>query len=74
VRGTRGDLATCFAWKQVALEFPSLASTLAEAPRWVVHVASSQMLRRVEAEDGRIDAMDCVGPFYPKIIVFSVLG
>jgi hypothetical protein len=28
---TRGDLAACFAWKQVGLGFPSLASRLAEA-------------------------------------------
>jgi hypothetical protein len=28
--GTRRDLAACFVWKQVVLEFPSLASRLAE--------------------------------------------
>jgi hypothetical protein len=28
----------------------------------------------VEAEDGRVDVMGCVGPFYSKIIVFCVLG
>jgi hypothetical protein len=28
---TRRDLAACFTWKQVWLEFPSLASRLAEA-------------------------------------------
>jgi hypothetical protein len=28
----------------------------------------------VEADDGWVDAMGCVGPFYPKIIVFYVLG
>jgi hypothetical protein len=39
-----------------------------------VHVALSQRLHRVEAEDGRVDAICCVGPFYPKIIVFYVLG
>jgi hypothetical protein len=27
----------------------------------------------VEAEDGWIDAMGCVGALYPKIIVFSIL-
>jgi hypothetical protein len=36
---TRQDLATCFAWKQVTLGFPSPASRLVEARRWVVHVA-----------------------------------
>jgi hypothetical protein len=62
------------AWKQVGLGFPILASRLVEAQRWVVHVASSRRLRRVEAEDGRIDAMDCVGLFYPKITILYVLG
>jgi hypothetical protein len=28
--GTRRDLATCFMWKQVTLEFPNLASRLAD--------------------------------------------
>jgi hypothetical protein len=32
-RDTRRDLAACFAWKQVGLGFPSLASKLAEARR-----------------------------------------
>jgi hypothetical protein len=41
VYDTRKDLAACFAWKQVRLGFPSLASRLAET-RWrVVHVAPS---------------------------------
>jgi hypothetical protein len=31
------------------------------------------MLRRVEAEDGRVDIMDCIEPFYPNFIVFYVL-
>jgi hypothetical protein len=41
---------------------------------WMVHVASSQGLHRVEAEDGRVNAMGCVGPFYPKFVIFYVLG
>jgi hypothetical protein len=28
----------------------------------------------VEAEDGRVDATGCVGLFYPKNVVSSVLG
>jgi hypothetical protein len=36
-------------------------------------MASSRRLRREEVKDGRINAMDYVGPFYPKIIVSSVL-
>jgi hypothetical protein len=67
------DLAACFTWKQVALEFSSLASRLLETRRRVLYVALLQRLRRVEAEDGRVDVTGCVGPFYPKIIVFSVL-
>jgi hypothetical protein len=26
-----------------------------------------------QVEDGWVDAMGCVGPFYPKIVVFYVL-
>jgi hypothetical protein len=63
----------CFAWNQVVLGFPSLALRLVEAQLRMVHVASSRRLRREEAEDGRVDATDCVGPFYPKIISSSVL-
>jgi hypothetical protein len=39
-----------------------------------VHVASSRRLHRVEAEDGRVGVTGYIGPFYPKIIVSSVLG
>jgi hypothetical protein len=37
-------------------------------------MASLWRLRRVEAEDGRVDVMGCIGPFYLKIAVFIVLG
>jgi hypothetical protein len=37
-------------------------------------MASSQRLHRVQAEDGRVDAMGCIGPFYPRIAIFYVLG
>jgi hypothetical protein len=37
-------------------------------------VASSQRLRRVKAEDGRVDAMCYIGLFYPNFVVFFVLG
>jgi hypothetical protein len=40
----------------------------------MVHVASSRRLCRVEADDGRVDAMGYVGPFYPNFAVFYVLG
>jgi hypothetical protein len=68
-RDTRRDLAACFTWKKVALGFLSQASRLAEAQQRVVHVASSWRLRRVEAEDERVDVTGCVRLFYPKIVV-----
>jgi hypothetical protein len=40
----------------------------------MVHVTSSWRLCPVEAEDGRIDATDCVGSFYPNFVIFTVLG
>jgi hypothetical protein len=40
----------------------------------MVHVASSWGSRRDEAEDGRVDAMGCIGLFYPNFVVFIVLG
>jgi hypothetical protein len=40
----------------------------------MVHVASSRRLRWVEAEDGRVDAMRYIRPFYPNFVVFIVLG
>jgi hypothetical protein len=50
------------------------ASKLADERRQVVHMASSQRPRKDEAEDGRVDAMDCIGLFYPYFVVFVVLG
>jgi hypothetical protein len=44
-----------------------------EARRWMVHVASLQRLRRVEAEDGCVDTIGCVKPFYPNFDIFIVL-
>jgi hypothetical protein len=41
---------------------------------WMVHVASSWRLRRDQAEDGRVDAIGCVGPYYPYFAVYFVLG
>jgi hypothetical protein len=40
---------------------------------WMVYVALSRRLRRVEAKDGWVDATGCIGPFYPNFIVFYVL-
>jgi hypothetical protein len=37
-------------------------------------VASSQRLRRVKTEDGRVDVMGCVGPFYLHFVIFYVIG
>jgi hypothetical protein len=61
---THRDLAACFAWKEVTLGFPSLASRLAKVRRRVVHVEPSRRLRWDQVEDGRVDAMCCVRPWY----------
>jgi hypothetical protein len=52
----------------------SLVSRLAKERWWLLHVAPLQRLRRVEVEDGWVDTMGCVAPFYPNITVFYVLG
>jgi hypothetical protein len=51
-----------------------LKASLVEAWWWMVHVVSLRRLCWVEAEDRRVNATDCVIPFYPKIVVCSVLG
>jgi hypothetical protein len=48
-------------------------SKLTEARRWVVHVAPSHRSCE-EVKDGWVDAMDCVGPYYPCFTVFIILG
>jgi hypothetical protein len=40
----------------------------------MVHVASSQRSHGDEVEDERVDAVDCIGLFYPNFVVFFVLG
>jgi hypothetical protein len=67
---TRRDLAACFSWKQVGLGFSSLESRLVEVRRRVVHVTPSLRLRQTQVDDGRIDAMGCVGPCYLCFAVF----
>jgi hypothetical protein len=37
-------------------------------------MAPSRRLRRRQVEDGRVDAMGYVGPCYPTLDVFNVLG
>jgi hypothetical protein len=49
------------------------ASKLAEARRQVVHVTLSWRLRRIEVEDGQVDATSYVGPCYRYFAVFFVL-
>jgi hypothetical protein len=39
----------------------------------MVHVASSQRLCRVQAEDGCVNATCCIGSYYPYFTVFIVL-
>jgi hypothetical protein len=58
-RDTHRDLVACFARKQDALGFPSLASRLVQARRRVVHVAPSWRLHRDQVEDGRIIVTLC---------------
>jgi hypothetical protein len=71
---THRDLVACFTWKQVGLGLPTLASRQEEARQLVVHVAPSQRLRQVQAEDGRVDAMGYIRSFYHRITVFYILG
>jgi hypothetical protein len=71
---THRDLAAYFAWKQVWLGFPSLASRLAEARRQVVHVAPLRRLRQRQVEDRLVNATGCIGPCYPSFAIFNVLG
>jgi hypothetical protein len=39
-----------------------------------VHVTLSQRLCQRQVENGWVDAMNCVGPYYPTFTVFNVLG
>jgi hypothetical protein len=41
---------------------------------WMVHAASSWRSHGDEAEDKRVDAMGCIGLFYPNFTVSVVLG
>jgi hypothetical protein len=50
------------------------ASKLVEARRQVVHVAPSIRSCGDQIEDGWVDVMGCVGPYYPCFAVFFVLG
>jgi hypothetical protein len=61
---TRQDLAVCFTWKQVCLGFFSLASRLAEARRWVVHVTPSRRLHWSQVKYGQVDTWCYVRPCY----------
>jgi hypothetical protein len=49
------------------------ALKLADERRRVVHVTSSRRLREDKVKNGRIDAMSCIGLFYPYFTVFIVL-
>jgi hypothetical protein len=69
-RGTRQDLAACFTWKEVALRFFNLALRLEEAGRRVLHVVPSQISCEDQIEDGWVDEMGCVEPYY---IYFTIL-
>jgi hypothetical protein len=40
----------------------------------MVHVASSQRLRRDQVKDRRVNATDYIRPYYPCFVIFIVLG
>jgi hypothetical protein len=40
----------------------------------MVHVTSSWRSCGDEAEDGHVDAIGCIGLFYPNFVIFIVLG
>jgi hypothetical protein len=40
---------------------------------WMVHMASSWRLHQAKAEDGWVDVMGYIGPFYSNFAVFYVL-
>jgi hypothetical protein len=39
----------------------------------MVHVASSQRLRRDQVKDRRVNATDYIRPYYPCFVIFIVL-
>jgi hypothetical protein len=49
-------------------------SKLTETRRRMVCMTSSWRSHGDEVEDGRVDAMGCIRPLYPKIVVFIVLA
>jgi hypothetical protein len=55
------DLAACFSRKQVRIEFPSLASRLAEIRRCMMHVVPLRRSCEDQVKDGRVDVTGCVG-------------
>jgi hypothetical protein len=69
-RGSSGFL--CLQASQARI-FQSGLKTGGGAMR-MVHVTSSQRSRRVQVEDGRVDAMGRIRPFYPYFAIFIVLG
>jgi hypothetical protein len=50
------------------------ASKLMEERRRVAHVTSLWRSRENEVEDGWVDAMGYIRPFYPYCAIFVVLG
>jgi hypothetical protein len=71
VRGTCQDLAACFAWKQVRLWFPNLASRLVEVRhRWCTwqHRGGCVDFKQMG------DTTGCIEPCYAYFAIFIVLG
>jgi hypothetical protein len=76
--GTRRDLVACFAWKQVGLGFPSLASRLVVARHKWCTWHHHRGLVEVKPKDRRFDGVGCgaveVRPIYPSLVVIFLLA
>jgi hypothetical protein len=70
--GTRRDLAACFTWKQVGLEFPSLPQNWWRRDggwcTWHHHGGCVEMKLKTDG------SMGYIGSCYPYFVVFIVLG
>jgi hypothetical protein len=63
----------CLSLKTKSGYVSQFALKLAEARRWMVHMAPLRRSRGVQFEDGRVDTMSCIRPFYHNFTIFDVL-
>jgi hypothetical protein len=74
VLDTRRDLSACFAWKQVGLEFSSLASRLVEAQRgWCMWHHHEDRVK-VKSKMGGSMQWAALDSSAPTLLFFIVLG